>query len=128
MAQHADEQCFTARNSTIVKRQHRMLFTAEGYAQDTDGDIQDAFWYRSAAGVLTYAPMTLNHSASNILPSQTEVPYRADHKYTWTSDTITIDNASISVTINRNAGMNLTGLTYPVPFKVTIKDLGEFAL
>lgn len=117
---------FNIQRTTInMKPTHRLLCTAEGYAQDIDGDTQDAFWYRTAAGVLTFAPLEFKHGAVGLAPSQFEVPYRSDHKYNWTSDTANLSNTSLTVQILRNANMNLTGLSYPVAFRVTIKDLGE---
>lgn len=115
----------TLQISQNVKPRHRMLFNGEGYAIDTDGDTQDLFWYRTSAGVLTYNPMMLNHGAGSILPSSTEVAYRSDHKYTWTSDTNNLLGAPLGVQVFRNGNMNLTGLSYPIPFKLAIKDLGE---
>lgn len=113
------------RSTTIVKASHRMLFIADGYALDADGDIQDFFWYRTAAGVNTFTTPTFTHSAGANLPSSTQVPYRSSHHYEWTIDLAALANNPILITMNKHANMNAVGLTYPVPFSLTIKDLGE---
>jgi hypothetical protein len=58
------------------------------------------------------------------LPSQTEVPYKANHEYSYTIDLGAL-NAAMIITLNKHASMNAAGLTYPVPFEITLTDLGE---
>lgn len=112
------------RATTIVKAGHRMKFRWTGYALDADGDIQDTFWYRTAAGVNSWQPPTFTHSAGANLPSQIQVPYRSSHVYEYTIDLANLAGNPILITLNKHANMNAVGLTYPVPFDVTIEDLG----
>lgn len=112
-----------ARVTTPFKASHRMKFRITGYALDVDGDTQDAFWFRTAAGVLTRTNWTFTHSAGNNQPSDNQVPYNDAHIYEYTVDLGAL-NAVMTITANKNAGMNATGLTYPTPFAVEISDLG----
>lgn len=112
-----------ARVTTPFKASHRMKFRITGFALDVDGDTQDAFWFRTAAGVLTRTNWTFTHSAGNNQPSDNQVPYNDAHIYEYTVDLGAL-NAVMTITANKNAGMNATGLTYPTPFAVEISDLG----
>jgi hypothetical protein len=116
------------RASTIIKPLHRYLWTVKGYALDVDGDIQDWFWYRTAAGVNTFTTPTVSHGAANDLPSSTQVPYNSSHIYQYTVDSENTAGNPYNITMNKHANMNATGLTYPVPFETTIVDLGEYGL
>jgi hypothetical protein len=116
-----------ARTTTPLKSQHRMLFKVKGYALDVDGDIQDFFWYRTAAGVNTFTTPTFVHSAGSNLPSQNQVVYNASHVYEYTIDLQAL-NAIMTITMNKHANMNAAGLTYPVPFEIELIDLGEYAI
>jgi hypothetical protein len=116
-----------ARSTTPMKALHRMLFKGKGYALDVDGDIQDWFWYRTAAGVNTFTTPTFVHGAGANLPSQNQVVYNAAHLYEWTVDLSNLNNF-MTITLNKHANMNATGLTYPVAFELTIEDLGEYGL
>ena len=117
----------TARNTTPLKANHRMKFIIDGYALDADGDIQDAFYYRTAAGVNTFTTPTFTHSSGNNLPSQNQVPYSSSHHYEYTIDLGNL-NAAMVITLNKHASMNATGLTYPTPFSIQIIDLGEYTV
>lgn len=116
------------RSSTIIKPLHRYLWKVKGYALDVDGDTQDWFWYRTAAGVNTFTTPSVVHSAAPDLPSSTQVPYNAAHEYQYTVDSENLANNPYLITLNKHANMNATGLTYPIPFEVTIEDLGEYAV
>jgi hypothetical protein len=117
----------TARPTTPLKSQHRMRIKPKGYAIDVDGDIQDAFWYKTAAGVLTRSNWSWVHGAGSNQPSDNQVVYNDAHEYDYTIDLAAL-NAVMTITPNKNAGMNATGLTYPIPFEVTLEDLGEYAV
>lgn len=112
-----------ARTTTPFKASHRMKFRISGYALDVDGDIQDAFWYRTAAGVVTRSNWTFVHSAGSNQPSDNQVVYNSAHVYEYTIDLGAL-NGIMTITPVKNAGMNAAGLTYPVPFEVEIIDLG----
>jgi len=116
-----------ARSTTPLKSQHRMLMKVKGYALDVDGDIQDFFWYRTAAGVNTFTTPSFVHGAGANLPSQNQVVYNAAHLYEYTIDLSALNNAMV-ITMNKHANMNAAGLTYPVPFEITLEDLGEYAI
>jgi len=117
----------TARSTTPLKSLHRMKMTVKGYALDVDGDTQDWFWYRTAAGVITRSNASFVHSAGSNQPSDNQVVYNAAHEYEYTIDLQAL-NAAMTITPNKNGGMNAAGLTYPVPFEITLEDLGEYAL
>ena len=112
-----------ARATTPFKASHRMKFKITGYALDVDGDLQDAFWYRTAAGVNTRTNWSFTHGAPNNLPSDNQIVYNAAHVYEYTIDLSAL-NAAMVITANKNAGMNSAGLTYPTPFTIEITDLG----
>jgi hypothetical protein len=116
------------RSTSIVKANHRMRIRVEGYATDTDGDIQDWFWFRTAAGVNTFTTPTFTHSAGSNLPSQTEVAYSPSHIYEYTVDLANLANNPILITLNKHANLNATGLVYTVPFKITLTDLGQHTI
>lgn len=123
--QELDNMVFgVARPTTIVKALHRMKFKITGYALDVDGDIQDAMWYRTAAGVLTRSNWQFTHSAGSNLPSDNQVPYNPAHIYEYTIDLANLAANPITITPNKNAGMNAAGLTYPTPFKIELTDIG----
>jgi len=111
------------RNTTPFKSFHRMKFTVDGYALDVDGDIQDAFWYRTAAGVNTFTAMTMANGGGITMPSQAQVPYRDNHHYEFVIDWNGI-NALVGIGFNKHASMNAAGLVYPTPFNVAIHDEG----
>jgi len=117
-----------ARSSTIIKPLHRYLFIWDGLATDTDGDTQDPFWFRTAAGVLTFTTPTIVHSAGSNLPSSTQVPYNSSHHYEYTTDSQNLAGNAYVITMNKHASLNATGLVYTNAFNVTIKDLGEYAV
>jgi len=117
----------TARTTTPLKSQHRMRIQAKGYVTDTDGDIQDTFWYRTAAGVLTRSHWTFSHGAGANLPSDNQVVYNTAHVYDYTLDLAAL-NGAMTITPNKNAGINATGLVTNVAFEITMTDLGEYAV
>lgn len=117
----------SARTTTPLKASHRMLMKVKGYALDVDGDTQDWFWYRTAAGVNTFTAPTFTHSSGSNLPSQNQVVWNAGHEYEYTIDLGAL-NAAMLITLNKHASMNAVGLTYPVPFEITLEDLGEYAV
>ncbi|AXH77633.1 MAG: hypothetical protein [Caudoviricetes sp.] len=117
----------TLRRTTPLKSLHRMKIKTKGYALDTSGNIQDAYWYRTAAGVVTRSNWSWVHSAGSNLPSDNQVVYSASHEYEYTIDLGAL-NQYMDITPNKNAGMIAAGLTYPVPFEVTMIDLGEYSV
>lgn len=117
----------TARSTTPLKASHRMLMKVKGYALDVDGDIQDWFWYRTAAGVNTRSNAVFTHGAGGNQPSDNQVVYSPTHEYEYTIDLSAL-NAAMTITPTKNANMNATGLTYPVPFEITLEDLGEYTV
>lgn len=110
-----------------AKGGHRLKIRVEGYYTDPDGDIQDAFWYRTSAGVLTRSNFTFTHSAGNNMPSDSQVPYSASHAYEYTID---LANAvsNWSVQFNRNANMNVASTSPTNGFSIFITDLGEYGV
>lgn len=117
----------SARVTTPLKSQHRMLMKCSGYAIDVDGDIQDWFWFRTAAGVNSRQNTSFVHGAGSNQPSDNQVVYNSAHYYEYTIDLAAL-NAVMTITLNKHASMNATGLTYPIPFEITIEDLGEYAV
>lgn len=124
-------QTFTGRvfgtNYALVpspaKKKHRLLITLSGYYTDPDGDLQDAMWYRTAAGVNTRAGFVLNHAGQNYAPSDNQVVYNTAHTYQYTVD-LGDFNSAWDFIINRNAGLNVASTSPTGGFSVTIKDLG----
>lgn len=115
------------RRTTPLKSQHRMKIKVKGYAQDVDGDIQDWFWFRTAAAVNTRTNPTFTHGGGTNQPSDNQIVYNAAHEYEYTVDLTTLNNY-MDITLNKKAEMNAAGLTYPVPFEITLVDLGEYAV
>jgi len=62
-----------------AKGNHRLKIQVSGYYVDPDGDIQDAFWYRTAAGVLTRSNFSFTHSGGSNMPSDNQVQYSSGH-------------------------------------------------
>jgi len=117
-----------ARNTTAIKPYHRYRFKASGYMLDADGDTQDWFWYRTAAGVNTFASPSFVYAAPSNLPTGLQVPWNSSHIYEWTVDFLDNGNNPIAITVNKHASMNATGLTYPQQFNISIYDEGEYRL
>jgi hypothetical protein len=107
----------------IAKGGHRLKIKVSGYYVDPDGDIQDAFWYRTAAGVLTRSNFTFSHAAGANMPSDNQVPYNALHEYEYTVD-LSTGTSSWSVQFNRNGGMNVASTSPTSGFDIEITDLG----
>lgn len=117
-----------AQNTTILKANHRMLMIVDGYATDTDGDIQDWFWYNPfAAGSNVFTVPTFTHAAGANTPSQTEVPYNDEHHYEYTIDLANLTQF-MAITLNKHADMLSAGLVYTEPFTITLKDLGQHTI
>lgn len=108
----------------IAKGGHRLKIRVSGYYVDPDGDIQDPFWYRTAAGVLTRSNFTFSHGAGANMPSDNQVPYSPTHVYEYTIDLFN-GSSSWSVTFNRNAGMNVASTSPTGGFDIQITDLGQ---
>ncbi len=107
-----------------AKGGHRLKIKVFGYYTDPDGDLQDAFWYRTAGGTLTRSNFTFSHGAGSNMPSDNQVPYRTDHIYEYTIDLASV-TSSWSVTFNKNAGM-AAGSTSPTNgFSIQITDEGQ---
>jgi len=108
---------------TIAKNGHRLRIQVSGYYQDPDGDIQDAFWYRTAAGVLTRSNFAFTHAAFGDMPTDNQVVYSSGHSYEYTID---LENAtsSWSVQFNRNANMNVASTSPTSGFTIKIWDVG----
>lgn len=116
-----------ARNTTPLKALHRMDISVKGYATDTDGDIQDFFWFRTAAGVNTRQNPSFVHSAGANMPSDNQVVYNTAHEYRYTIDLGNLNNFAV-VTMNKHANLNAVGLVQNVPFEMTLIDLGEYSV
>jgi len=110
-----------------AKGGHRIQIKVSGYYVDPDGDLQDAFWYRTAAGVLTRSNFSFVHSGGSNMPSDNQVPYASSHVYEYTID---LANAvsNWSVQFNRNANMNVASTSPTSGFSIEITDLGEYLL
>lgn len=110
-----------------AKGGHRVKVTISGYYVDPDGDIQDAQWYRSNAGVLTRSTFELNHGAGNQQPSASEVPYTTanNHTYVYTVDLADV-SSSWELKFPRNGNMNVSSTSPTSGFTITIEDLGQW--
>lgn len=109
---------------TLAKNGHRLLIEVSGYFNDPDGDLQDAFWYRTAAGVLTRSNFTFTNGAGTNMPSDNQVPYNTSHVYQYTIDLAVGSNVTWSVNFAKNAGM-AAGSTSPTSgFSIKITDKG----
>jgi len=106
-----------------AKSGHRLVIEVSGYYVDPDGDIQDAFWYRTSAGVLTRSNFTFTHSAGSNMPSDNQVPYNASHVYQYTID-LAVAVSNWSVQFNRNANMNVASTSPTSGFSIKITDVG----
>lgn len=107
----------------IAKAGHRLLIQVSGYYNDPDGDLQDAFWYRTAAGVLTRSNFTFSHGAGSNMPSDNQVVYNNSHVYEYTIDLFN-GASSWSVTFNKNANMAVGSTSPTSGFTIKITDLG----
>jgi len=105
-----------------LKANHRILLTFRGYVTDSDGDLQDSFWFRTAAGVLTRSNPTFGYGAGVAQPSDNEVPYNSAHIYQFTMQ---LPNSSTTMTINigENAGIG-TPIYQPEQFSIDFEDFG----
>lgn len=112
---------------TVGKGGHRLYIEVEGYYSDPDGDLQDAFWYRTAAGTLARSNFTFTYGAGANMPSDNQVPYSTTHAYAYTID-LPVGNNSWSVQFNRNAGMNVISSSPTSGFTIKITDLGQYTL
>lgn len=112
---------------SIAKGGHRLLIQVSGYYVDPDGDLQDAFWYRTAAGVLARSNFTFSHGAGSNMPSDNQVVYNAAHVYEYTIDLFN-GASSWSVTFNRNANMNVASTSPTSGFTIKITDLGAYTV
>lgn len=108
---------------TVAKGGHRLKIKVSGHYVDPDGDIQDAFWYRTAAGVLTRSNFTFSHAAGANMPSDNQVVYNSAHVYEYTIDLAT-GSSSWSVIFNRNSNMNVASTSPTGGFDIAITDLG----
>lgn len=114
----------SARSTTAQKRLHRIRVTVEGYSTDTDGDLQDFFWYvNGTTGVRTRQNPTLTHGTALVQPSDNQVLYNAAHKYIFTLDLKNAANTVFSFTANKNGGMSASASN--PNFSVTVEDLGQ---
>lgn len=102
---------------------HRLIIQVSGYYVDPDGDIQDAFWYRTAAGALTKTDFAFVQGAGSNMPSANQVPYNTSHVYEYTID-LAAGNNSWSVQFNRNANMNVASTSPTNGFSIMITDVG----
>lgn len=106
----------------IAKGGHRLRIKVSGHYVD-GSEIQDAFWYRSAAGVLTRSNFTFSHAAGSNMPTDDQVPYNSSHVYEYTID-LSTGTSSWSVTFNRNANMDVASTSPTNGFDIEITDLG----
>jgi hypothetical protein len=107
----------------IAKGGHRLQIKVSGHYVD-GAEIQDAFWYRSAAGVLTRSNFTFSHAAGSNMPTDDQVPYNpTTHTYVYTVDLAT-GTSSWSITFNRNANMDVASTSPTGGFDIEIVDLG----
>lgn len=115
----------SARSFTACKVNHRVQMTFKGYVTDEDGDIQDAFWYRTAAGVLTRISPSFTGGSTTIgLPTDAEVPYNSAHVYQYTAELGGVtSNGVLIIAINENAGIG-TPVYQTEKFTIQLKDFG----
>jgi hypothetical protein len=113
----------SARATTVLKASHRMKFRISGHSVDTDGDIQDAFYYVNAStGVRTRTNPTMVHSAGANMPLDTQIPYNTAHVYEYTIDLGALNGSPMTITMNKHANMS-AGASNP-NFEIQITDLG----
>lgn len=110
---------------TPLKASHRLKFHIEGYYTDPDGDLQDAFWYRTSAGVLTRKHPDILQQGNILDPTDQQVVYRSDHIYDYTVDSPSL-GGFYSVQFFKDGGM-AAGSTSPTGgFTVNLHDLGQY--
>lgn len=120
-------------SQTSWKSQHRLLVTAEGYATDSLGNIRDFWWY-DAVGATLPAQRFSGTGSTNIQlgtgiagPTTNQCPYNAAHRYQFTIDT-PVSSGDMRPNVPTN------GMTAPITwsngigFKITVEDLGEYAV
>lgn len=106
------------------KIDHRYQVETEGVLTDPDGDIQDTWYYVPSGGnpVFSLARFNILSSGAGTDPTVNQVPYRADHKYTWTYDRTTT-SVLTELQAVKDAGM-AAGSTGELTVKIT--DLGLY--
>lgn len=106
-----------------LKANHRYLLEAEGSFTDTDNPnvVKDFLWSaNTSTGVKTYEGYTGSIPAFPV-PSASEVPFQASHKYAFTVDKIGTDGGAL---FKNNAEFALPNTTGIITLRIT--DLGEF--
>lgn len=109
-----------------AKGGHRLLIEVSGYFVD-GSEIQDAFWYRNASGVLVRSNFQFVHAAGSNMPSDNQVPYSTTHAYSYTID-LSTGTSSWSVNFPRNANMDVASTSPTNGFSIKITDLGQVSL
>jgi len=112
------------RTTTIMKAYHRLRVKITGVSVDSNGHIQDAFWFvNGSTGVRTRTNPTLTHVGSVTQPSDNQVVYNSAHAYDFTIDLNVNPGNPFSITMNKNG----THAGTPSPnFTIEITDLGRF--
>jgi hypothetical protein len=114
-------------SQTIWKANHRLKITVSGYFEDsaTPQNTRDFWWNRTSAGVLTFQSgnSIQQGSPAPTKPTSNQVPYRADHTYTFTLDTNSAGTLQLG---NGSAGMTAPITTPTGGFTFVIEDLGEY--
>lgn len=105
-----------------LKANHRILLTFKGHVTDSDGDLQDSFWFRTAAGVLTRSNPTFGYGAGVAQPTDNQVPYNSAHIYQFTME-LPNSSTTMTININENAGIG-TPIYQPEQFTIQFEDFG----
>jgi len=115
------------RQTTNMKPYHRLKIKISGFSTDTDGDIQDAFWYvNGTTGVRTRQNPTFQHFVTNLVqPSDNQIFYNVGHVYEFTIDLGSATNSPLVITMNKNGGMS--GSASNPNFEIEVTDLGQGA-
>lgn len=106
-----------------ARKNHRFKYTVSGSYTDADGDIQDAWYYKSAAGNPVFRTSGFKTDGAGFItyPTSAEVPYRTDHIYTWTIDII--GTQKVLMYWSKDAGMAAASSGM---LSAIVVDLGEF--
>lgn len=114
-------------SNTAFKAGHRLLMTAEHYFTDANGSIQDYWWTDP------YNAVPANHIAGTSMqlgtgitkPTVNAVPYRLDHKYQFTIDTVSAGSLQVKLPLSSLVAP-FTPSNPSTGIKLTIEDLGEY--
>jgi hypothetical protein len=116
--------------SGIWKGLHRFLIEVEGSFTDSDNPdlVGDAIYFHNlVSGVKTYSPMAIAVAIGSLSGlTQAQVPFAADHKYSFTVDFLSAGGLQAATFGRANGDMNLPNVLGTLSIRVT--DLGEYAV